>query len=201
MHITPTYQQRRRLRIPSINQLVKEPFQIKAILTHSTNPEPKRARLIPTANNNRQEPNGKTPTNPHRPLFDPITGDEDDQTHEVSFGEGRMPAIGSDDGPCSGTHGRASAFPHPPMHAARADFKLDLKLSRFPPVSPRRGGATGGIFPSGHAAAACSTTRLRPRRPPVTRTVSPSPSVPARMRSASRFCSSRWITRFSGRAP
>lgn len=51
------------------------------------------------------------------------------------------------------------------------------------------------------AAAAISPLIRRPSLLALTRTVSPSLMRPARMRPASGFCSSRWITRFSGRAP
>src|SRR4029079_4154227 len=47
-------------------------------------------------------------------------------------------------------------------------------------------------------------TRARNRSlsvPPVTRTREPSGISPARILSASGSCTSRWITRFSGRAP
>ena len=51
------------------------------------------------------------------------------------------------------------------------------------------------------AAAAISPLMRRPSLLALTRTLSPSLIRPARMWPASGFCSSRWITRFSGRAP
>jgi hypothetical protein len=50
-------------------------------------------------------------------------------------------------------------------------------------------------------AAARVAASFRPNLPPTTWTVSPSPSVPSRIIWANGFCNSRWITRFSGRAP
>ncbi len=51
------------------------------------------------------------------------------------------------------------------------------------------------------AAAATAPLIRRPSLLALTRTMSPSLMRPARMWPASGFCSSRWITRFSGRAP
>lgn len=51
------------------------------------------------------------------------------------------------------------------------------------------------------AAAAIFPLIRRPSLLALTRTLSPSLMRPARMWPASGFCSSRWITRFSGRAP
>ena len=55
---------------------------------------------------------------------------------------------------------------------------------------------------SAAAARACSLSPItRPSGLAVILTVAPSAMPPSRMRCASGFCSSRWITRFSGRAP
>jgi hypothetical protein len=54
---------------------------------------------------------------------------------------------------------------------------------------------------SDQAASASRPLIARPSAPAVTRTASPSFTVPSRIRPASGFCRLRWITRFSGRAP
>src|SRR5512132_2923640 len=51
------------------------------------------------------------------------------------------------------------------------------------------------------AAAAATPSMIRPPSPAVMRTRSPSLIRPSRIMLPSGFCSSRWITRFSGRAP
>src|SRR5690606_1373596 len=51
------------------------------------------------------------------------------------------------------------------------------------------------------AAATISPLMARPSAPALTTTVSPSPILPSRIRLAKGFWSSRWMTRFSGRAP
>lgn len=53
----------------------------------------------------------------------------------------------------------------------------------------------------GQAASATRPLMIKPSCPAATRTISPSWMAPSRINPASGFCSCRWMTRFSGRAP
>jgi hypothetical protein len=87
--------------------------------------------------------------------------------------------------------------------AARSEEGRTQCASR--PDANRRPRETRRRKPPSHsaysAAAAISPLMSRPSADALTRTVSPSLMRPCRMNPASGFCSSRWITRFSGRAP
>ena len=78
----------------------------------------------------------------------------------------------------------------PHLHADWAEIKGAAEAAPWCGV--------GGTY---SAALATRPAMASPPSPAVTSTVSPSLIRPARMSSASGFCSERWITRFSGRAP
>jgi hypothetical protein len=81
-----------------------------------------------------------------------------------------------------------------PLWLASAQHETIVAAANRPCKMSRFGYATAGS-----AARAFSNTSSPSRA--TTRTVSPSPNSPSSNRSASGFSTSRWIARFSGRAP
>src|ERR1051326_1365547 len=112
-------------------------------------------------------------------------------------GRGQLLGAGASDTTAATRHPRDFSFEHHHL-----------------PLSPRRRSWPGGRSraipraisrglrrPRYSAAFAIWPATARPPSPAVTATVSPSTIRPSRMRPARAFCNSRWITRFSGRAP
>ena len=75
------------------------------------------------------------------------------------------------------------------------------ELLRASPRKVNRNQRYRQVYGPAYAAAAISPLIRSPSLLALTRTVPPSLMRPARIWPASGFCSSRWITRFSGRAP
>ena len=78
---------------------------------------------------------------------------------------------------------------------------LPFSLEKSAAFSPLLHKLPGRETPLRQAACTISPLTIKPPAPALTSTVSPSPILPSRINPASGFCSSRWITRLSGRAP
>ncbi len=97
-----------------------------------------------------------------------------------------------------------SAATRPPFARRGLPERVTVRAGQFSPLEPRgsKGEPVAGPgAPFGYAASANAPSIVSPLLFAETCTVSPSFTVPSRIMPASGFCSARWITRFSGRAP